>query len=109
MKLICAIPPNADGYVLAHFGAKEYNFAKDESGELTCEVDDDDHAKQLLGTGNFFPHDESDYDSAASILAGTDEDPDDDLDDEDDDELTTDPNALPVEALTPKKPRIKKV
>jgi hypothetical protein len=98
MKLICLIKPNDEGFVLAHFGRKEYYFQPDADGDLVCDVDDDDHISQLIESGNFCPYDEADFHTALNGVIGG-EDNDDDAEDQ------SNPDTAPLEALTPSKPR----
>lgn len=111
MKLICTLQANEDGHVTAEFGKTKYHF-ENENGELVAEVDNEAHAAHLLSTGNFYPHDEGDYQQASNMLS---QEPDDDddinhngldgvdgIDTPFDDPI--DPNAMPLEAETPLKP-----
>ena len=105
MKLLCTIPPNGDGFILAEFEKKvTYRFDADENGDLVAEVDNDKHVAVLLASGNFQPYDETDFSAATDILSSDENDDEGDEGDLDQVDL----NAAPVEALTPasgKKPR----
>jgi hypothetical protein len=103
MKLVCTVQANEDGHVTAEFGKTKYIF-ENENGELVAEVDNAEHVAHLLGTGNFYPHDEGDYQQASNILSQ--ESDDDELDSGFDEPLDDpiDPNAMPLESETPLKP-----
>lgn len=104
MLLVTTIPPNADGFVMPEFGKVSYKFLPNEEGDLVAEVDNDGHVAHLLGTGNFYPHDEADFQAATDIIG----DQDDREEDEEEDfegEGETEPDAAPLEALTPRSNR----
>jgi hypothetical protein len=107
MKIICAIPKNEEGYVLAEFPKAAYKFEENEDGELMAEVDNEDHVAHLVGTGNFYPHDASDYQSVMDGIIGG--EGNEEMDEFEGDDEQSDPNALPIEALTPaSKPKPRK-
>ncbi|MBI5257015.1 MAG: hypothetical protein HY855_10990 [Burkholderiales bacterium] len=114
MKLIATIKPRTDGTVLATGPSKQdYVFKMDVStGDPTCEVEDEADIAHFLGTGNFEPADEADFERADQLVqkpadgdagggdgggdgGGNDSDPDSLPDD-----IPSDPNALPVESGT---------
>lgn len=106
MKLLTEIAPRRDGTVRAM--AKDGNsfvFVADANGDLTCDVTDETLVATLLATGNFWPADREDYESAIKIVepvihnqAKADGTLDDEPGDDDDE---SNPNALPFEAQTP--------
>ncbi|MBI5255525.1 MAG: hypothetical protein HY855_03425 [Burkholderiales bacterium] len=110
MKLIATIKPRTDGTVLATGPSKkDYTFKVDvDTGDPTCDVEDEADVAHFLGTGNFEPADEADFDRA-DLLVKKPVNADDGSDGSDGsdggtsdpdslpDDLPTDPNALPVE------------
>jgi hypothetical protein len=101
MKLQTAIQPRRDGTVkVAGLNGKIYVFEPDAANDLVCDVDHDETAAHLLGTDNFWPADEADYQAAEGLLAKGRQEGDQDEGADDDDEPPN-PNALPIEANTP--------
>lgn len=103
MKLQTAIKPRRDGTVRAIGpGGKAFVFEADATGELSCDVTDEATASLLLSTGNFWPADQADLETALAMVQGQSDDQDDDSDPDDEDE---DLSALPLEAETPPAPK----
>jgi hypothetical protein len=97
MKLATTIIPTLDGTVVAQFGNVSYSFELDEaSGDLTAEVDNEDHAKALLSTGNFYPESDDDFAAAADLMSEPTEEDSEELESEDEASL----DAAPLEANT---------
>lgn len=103
MKLQTSIQPRRDGTVrAAGQDSQTYVFVPGPDGELTCDVTDDATVAQLLSTGNFWPADPEDFDTALS-LAKSDEEEDEKEADDEEDEVPE--GSLPVEAETPPAPK----
>lgn len=66
MKLICSLPPRADGTVVLHCGGAAIVFKRGSSVELEGDVPDD-LALAALDTGNFYPATEDDEKAAATL------------------------------------------
>lgn len=100
MKLQTAIPARRDGTVIVQgLDGQRYVFAKDQDGELSCDVTDDATVAHLLAGKNFWPADERDAEAALKLLDAAD-DGDDDSDDGEDD-ADDEFGGLPQEANTP--------
>lgn len=99
MKLQTSIQPRRDGTLkVSGQDRQTYEFAPGPDGELTGDVADEALVAQLLSTGNFWPADPEDIDSALKLVNDSDaEDPEDDPD--------AAADGLPVEAGTPPAPR----
>jgi len=67
MKLGTDIKPRSEGHVVAEIGGKEYVFAPDAEGHLTCDVADDAVAP-LIESGNFYPVDEEGIERGIALL-----------------------------------------
>lgn len=111
MKLETSIPMRSDGTVMVHgLDKRDYEFKLDaETGMVICEVEHKETLSHLLSLGVFFPANESDHETAASLIdqiddAGLNQDGSEDDADEDDVDL----NSLPIEAETPPDARKKK-
>ncbi len=68
MKIQTSIKPRLDGTVkvIGQDGQK-YEFVADQHGELCCDVTHKKTVAHLVATGNFWPADESDFDSAIQL------------------------------------------
>lgn len=109
MKLQTSIKARKDGTVKAMgLDGNAYVFAVDAAtGELSCDVTDDRTAAMLLSTGNFWPENQADLQSALALVqppSGNDHEEDDGEDEPEDDVV----NALPIEAGTPPAPKAAK-
>ena len=108
MKLQTSIKARRDGTVKAlGLDGKTYVFTPDAAGDMSCDVTDERTAALLLSTGNFWPEDQADLESALALVQtpggeSTEPDPEDDEDDLDGEDPPAD--ALPVEAETPPAP-----
>ena len=102
MKLQTSIQPRRDGTLnVQGLDGQAYTFLPDADGVLTGDVTHEPTVAHLLGTGNFYPEDPEDFDSALRLAdpGGADEDAEVDGEDED---MPAD--AMPVEANSPLKP-----
>lgn len=86
MLLQTSLPPNSDGKLPQEFGKVLYVFAENEHGELEANVEDDDHIAILLGTGDFYPATDEDYNEAVDLINSDSQDPDQDDGDEENDD-----------------------
>lgn len=75
MKLETTIKPRRDGTVTAKCpGGGVYIFGADVDGApCSCEVTDERDIEFLIGTGNFYPADDGDYEAVLRISARSDE------------------------------------
>ena len=64
MKLEATIAPRKDGTVIARYGETAYIFRPDSDGWIVCDIDNIEHVKALLRTGNFEPANDSDIQEA---------------------------------------------
>lgn len=114
MKIETTITPRKDGTVTVQADdGKQYVFKRDDSGALSCDVDNDSHVAWLLGLGDFHPADESDFGLAMQLTGGDQEEDDQDLVEEDGDDEPIDMNAAPIEepasqVSAPATPRVAK-
>lgn len=106
MKLETSHMLRLDGTVIVTgLNKRDYIFAPDADGMVSCDVDHKETVAHLLTLGGFFPANEADHEKAAELIEQTgknglnDQEHDGDGDEEDDDKPN--PNALPVEANTP--------
>lgn len=121
MKLLTNIPPRRDGTVKLTEAGVTYVFAADAVGDLVCEISDEALVARLLGSDDYQPADEADFDQAAEILAAAkaaaessidvdqvsgEADASGDADDLDDDDAI-DPNAALVETPAPAQSKLK--
>jgi hypothetical protein len=108
MRLLTNIPPRRDGTVIlrAKDGTAFIFRDADGSGDLVCDVPDDDLVASALRSGFFEPADAEDNAVAEVLLMAGEPGPegDEDLDDDDSDDEDSDDEdteALPLEANTP--------
>lgn len=102
MKLTTSIPPRRDGVVNVEDGARKFVFKPDESGELTCDVEGDALIARLLATEMFAPARVEDYDAAEALLDAHEDAAGGAPARDDDDDIN--PDAPPLEAMTPPEP-----
>jgi hypothetical protein len=104
MKLQTSIRARKDGTVKAlGLDGKTHVFTPDVNGDMSCDVTCERTAAMLLSTGNFWPEDQADLESALALVQTPE-----DLDPEDDDLDEDEPgDGLPLEAGTPPAPKSK--
>jgi hypothetical protein len=110
MKLETTIAARRDRTVTAAIGSEKYVFQKNEQGCLVAEVTEESHIAYLLGTGDFLPVDDEDFEAASKMVAQANEDDGEESDDSDESDDPEDEIAVapPVEENTPpsgRKPR----
>lgn len=68
MKIETMILARKDGTVTADVGGEKYTFKADAGGALVCEVENPAHIAALVNTGNFYPADGEDFETAAALM-----------------------------------------